>query len=196
MKWKDITLRQFNELSQVQVDNEEEKVIEYARIVFGDEILDLPLSQFAEKIKDLEFLNDEIVEKVPPKKISINNRDYDVTGLLGSITTAQYIDFNNHLKGKELNRMLSVFIVPKGHKYNDGYDMEEVMEDILDMPITIVNNLSAFFLRQYAKSIKVILRCLTHKLTRGKKMSKEERDLMKALLRVSELSLTPSSFVK
>lgn len=196
MKWKDITLRQFNELSQVQVDNEEEKVLEYARIVFGDEILDLPLSQFAEKIKDLEFMNDEIVEKVPPKKISINNRDYDVTGLLGSITTAQYIDFNNHLKGKELNRMLSVFIVPKGHKYNDGYDMEEVMEDILDMPITIVNNLSAFFLRQYAKSIKAILHCLTHKLTRGKKMSKEERDLMKALLRVSELSLTPSSFVK
>lgn len=196
MKWKDLTLRQFNELSAVQVDNEEEKVIEYARIVFGDEILDLPLSQFAEKIKDLEFLNEELVEKVPPKKITINNREYEVSGLLGSITTAQYIDFNNHLKTRELNKMLSVFVIPKGHKYNDGYDMEEVMEDIMDMPITIVNNLSAFFLRQYDKSIRVILSYLTKKVVNKTKMSKEEKRLMEALLRVTELSLTPSSFVK
>lgn len=46
-------------------------------------------------------------------------------------------------------QMLSVFLIPKNHKYGDGYDMQKCASDILQMPVTNLLQFSGFFLTLY-----------------------------------------------
>lgn len=46
-------------------------------------------------------------------------------------------------------QMLSVFLIPKNHKYGDGYDMQKCASDILQMPVTTLLRCSNFFLSMY-----------------------------------------------
>lgn len=46
-------------------------------------------------------------------------------------------------------QVLSVFLIPKNHKYGDGYDMQKCASDILQMPVTRLLSASAFFLKLY-----------------------------------------------
>ena len=81
------------------------------------------------------------------KDIKVNGREYYFDGLLGKITTAQYIDFQNYQKNNDEQKSFSVFIIPKGHKYNDGYDIEQVFNDILDVPVPVLFSASFFLSR-------------------------------------------------
>ena len=76
------------------------------------------------------------------------------------MTTAQYIDFQNFSKEgeKKLIEVLSCFLIPKGKKYNEDYDILEVQKSLRDY-LTIPNclALSAFFLAKFNRSIKGML---------------------------------------
>ena len=91
-------------------------------------------------------------------EVRLRSRKYYFDCLLGNVTTAQYVDFINYSKTSDIVKMLSVFMIPEGHKYNDGYDMLEVFEDIQDMPIPILYSASFFFNRQFATFIKIFQR--------------------------------------
>ena len=146
MTWYDVTLYQFEKLQDLlKIENEEERMFAIAELLLGEEVTNLPISEFVNATKRLSFLSEEIETKTPPKNLELNGRKYTVDCLLGRISTAQYIDFQNHLKGNDIAVTLSVFIIPKGHKYNDGYDMLQVIDDIKSIPIPIVNSLSFFF---------------------------------------------------
>ena len=148
MTWNDITYRQLLALrNAADIEDETEKVCTIAQIVFGEDILNLPLKEFNEKCKELSFLETEPVNNLTVKSVKVNGREYYFDGLLGNITTAQYIDFQNWQKANDDVKSFSVFIIPKGHKYNDGYDMEQVFNDILDMPTPVLLSASFFFNR-------------------------------------------------
>ena len=54
-----------------------------------------------------------------------------------------------------LVQTLSTLLVPKGKKYNDGYDMDAVQQAIRDnLSVADVVSLYAFFLTKWVKSIK------------------------------------------
>lgn len=50
------------------------------------------------------------------------------------LTTGQYIDYQTYMQDNEdfknLAKVLSVFIVPKGKTYNEGYDVEDVIREL------------------------------------------------------------------
>ena len=147
MTWYDVTLYQFNEIEKaVNIEDDTERIFRLAEIIYGEDVTNLPLKDFNEKVKQMVFLKDEIPNKIPPKKIEVNGRKYFLDCLLGNITTAQYVDFTNQSNTGDLSKMLSVFVIPEGHKYNDGYDMLQVMDDINNLPIPIVNSIAFFFL--------------------------------------------------
>ena len=163
MKWKDITLRQFNLIAEAsKIEDETEKLIKVMEIVFGEDVTNLSISDFKKKASELDFMSEPIKDKIPPKTIKVNGREYYTDCLLGRISTAQFIDYQNEINKKDMASLLSVFIIPKGHKYNDGYDMLEVISDIEDLPITTVNCLSFFFKRQLEESLKVFQSYLTN----------------------------------
>lgn len=195
LNWYNIDLKTFKELQTVlEIEDETERVIAMAELILGEDVTDLPLREFNEQLKKLEFLTTEVPESIPPKKVEINGRVYDVTSLLGNITTAQYLDFMNHIKSDDTARMLSAFVVPKGHKYNDGYDMQEVIKDMDDMPVPVANSITSFFKAQFAKFIKIFQSSSIKKVKKDKTLSKEDKERIIKLIKSSaELVLSPLS---
>lgn len=148
MTWNNITYRQLLDIREAaNIEDENERVYAITEAVFGESVLDLDLKNFAMKCKEIEFLQKEIPNDLHVKDIKVNGREYYFDGLLGNITTAQYIDFQNYQKNDDEYKAFSVFIIPKGHKYNDGYDMGQVFNDILDIPVPVLFSASFFFSR-------------------------------------------------
>lgn len=180
MSWMDVSLNQFNKLQDaLKIEDETERTIAICEVIFGENVTDLPLSEFKDKAKELAFLGEEIPQMTPPKTINIHGKKYKVDCLLGRISTAQYVDYINHMKGNEMNKMLSVFLIPDGHKYNDGYDMLEVFNDIDDLPIPIVNGCAFFFENQYRLFMRIFQRYSKRsirktKLPKGMKKAMEQ----------------------
>lgn len=195
LNWYNVTLSQFKELQTIlEVEDELEKVVALAELVLGDNVTDLPLQEFNEQLRRLEFLKTEIPTSIPPKKVEVNGKKYDVTSLLGNITTAQYIDFMNHSKSNDTAKLLSVFVVPEGHKYNDGYDMQEVIKDMNDIPIPVANSITSFFKAQFAKFIEIFQSSSIKKVKKDKTLSKEDKTRIINLIKSSaELVLLPLS---
>lgn len=195
LNWYDITLSQFKELQTIlEMTEDLEKVVAMAELILGDDVTDLPLQDFNEQLKKLSFLKTEIPTSVPPKHIELKGKKYDVTSLLGNITTAQYIDFMNYIKENDTAKMLSVFVVPEGHKYNDGYDMREVQADMENMPIPVANSITSFFTAQLAKFIQIFQSSSIKKVRKDRTLSPEEKTRIINLIKTStELVLLPLS---
>ena len=192
MTWYDVTLYQFEKLQDLlKIENEEERMFAIAELLLGEEVTNLPISEFVNATKRLSFLSDEIETKTPPKNLELNGRKYIVDCLLGRISTAQYIDFQNHLKGNDIAVTLSVFIIPKGHKYNDGYDMLQVIDDIKSIPIPIVNSLSFFFSRQFKESMRIFQSYLTKEMKTMNIPKEAKENLIKVVENSVDLILTP-----
>lgn len=182
MKWKNITINQFNNLQEaLKIEDEMDRIIEIGRVVFNQDISELPISEFKKKVSELSFIGEQIKDSIPPKNIKIGKNEYYTDCLAGRITTAQFIDFQNNLKTGDLASTLSTFIIPKGHKYNDGYDMLEVIKDLGDLPITTANSIAFFFKRQLEESLKIFQSYLT-KTLKETSLPKEVQEKVKVLL--------------
>ena len=192
LKWNDIkyiTLLDIREAANIEDENE--RVFAIMEAIFGEDVLDLPLKDFNEKCKELQFLQKEIPNDLHVKDIKVNGREYYFDGLLGKITTAQYIDFQNYQKNNDEQKSFSVFIIPKGHKYNDGYDMEQVFNDILDVPVPVLFSASFFFSRQFELFIR-IFRHYSIKQMKKLGLPKEEMENMEKVVNMTtEMMLTP-----
>ena len=192
LTWNNITYRTLLDIREASnIEDENERAFAIMEAVFGEDVLDLPLKDFNEKCKELQFLQKEIPNDLHVKDIKVNGREYYFDGLLGKITTAQYIDFQNYQKNNDEQKSFSVFIIPKGHKYNDGYDMEQVFNDILDIPVPVLFSASFFFSRQFELFIRIFQR---YSIKQMKKLGlpKEEMENMKKVVNMTtEMMLTP-----
>lgn len=192
MTWNDIKYRQLLDIREAaNIEDENERVYAITEAVFGESVLDLDLKNFAMKCKEIEFLQKEIPNDLHVKDIKVNGREYYFDGLLGNITTAQYIDFQNYQKNDDEYKAFSVFIIPKGHKYNDGYDMDQVFNDILDIPAPVLFSASFFFIRQFELFIRIFRR---YSIKQMKKLGlpKEATENLEKIVNLStEMMLTP-----
>ena len=187
LKWSDIKYRTLLDIREAaNIEDENERVYAIMEAVFGEDVLNLPLKNFNEKCKELQFLQKEIPNDLHVKDIKVNGRSYYFDGLLGKITTAQYIDFQNYQKNEDEQKSFSVFIIPKGHKYNDGYDMEQVFNDILDVPVPVLFSASFFFIRQFELFIRIFRR---YSIKQMKKLGLP-KEAMENLEKVVNLSTT------
>lgn len=199
MTWYDVTLYQFNELQKLmEVEDDTERVFSIAELLLGEDVTNLPLKEFNEKFKQLDFLKEEIPNKIPPKKVEVNGRKYFLDCLLGNISTAQYVDFTNHSNSGDLSKMLSVFLIPEGHKYNDGYDMLQVMDDVNSLPIPIVNSIAFFFGKQFSTFMEIFQAYSIKQIKKTNLPKEAKENMIKAVEKSVDLALYPlsSSFAK
>lgn len=194
LNWYNVNLNQFKKLQEaLTIEDETERMISMAEILLGDKVTELPIKDFNEQVKQLDFLKEEVPNVVPPQKLEINGRKYYMDCLLGNISTAQYIDFTNHSNTGEVDKMLSVFVIPEGHKYNDGYDMLQVIGDICDLPIPIVNSAAFFFARQFNKFITIFQSYSIRKIKKAKIPKAEKNRLIQIVKNSVDLVLSPLS---
>ena len=140
-----------------------------------DVIYDLPLTEFNEKIQMTSFLYEEPKPLQVSTVYKLGNMELETCLNLNDLTTAQFIDYQTYVKDdSKLVELLSVFLIPKGHKYNKDYDIVEVQNVIREnMPITQAMGLSAFFLLLSKSLLKA---SLTYSIKKLKKMMRKEKD--------------------
>lgn len=123
-----------------------------------EQVLALPIMEYKELAGKTIFLEKEYDGKLMVAK------SYRVGGFelipvkdFTKIITAQYVDFQTFSKEEEkyLVETLSTLLVPKGKKYNEGYDMTDVHKAIREnLSVADVLSLYAFFLTLWVKLIK------------------------------------------
>ena len=152
MSWKDISIEKYLQIQEVVNSNEMselEKETEIANIIYGFDITELPIAEYKQKIKALEFIATLPDKEKLASNYTINGVKYNTKADLGSIQANQFIDFQNYVKKQDMIGCISCFFIPDGHKYNDGYDMLKVKKDVGQLPITSANALTFFFKTQY-----------------------------------------------
>lgn len=154
--YEDLTLEKWQALRSIDWNENIDDVERQAGIigVLCDlsvaEVMRMPLTEYKECAMAAEFL------KATPRVRSISSvRGLEVGGFslyapasFKDITVAQFVDFQELAgeDGKEAE-LLSVFLIPKGHKYCDGYDIAVVQDAIRrNVSVQMFVDLSAFFL--------------------------------------------------
>lgn len=194
LTWYDVKLSQFKELQQLlDIKDETDRILAISELILGKDVTSLPIKEFHEEIKKLSFLKEEIPSSVPPKKLTVNGKNYIMDCLLGNITTAQYIDYVNHYDTGDMAKMLSVFVIPEGHKYNDGYDMTEVIKDINDLPIPVVNSAAFFFSKHFSIFMRTFQSYSIDSIKKTDMPKEAKKHMIEAVRKSVDLALYPLS---
>ena len=127
-----------------------------------EEILNLPIVEYTELVKKSRFLEEgtSSAHARISKNYLVGEFELIPATDINKITTAQYIDFQTFSKRGEdsIVELLSCFLIPKGKKYCQDYDVIQVQKAIHDyLSVSNVMSLSAFFLLSYRESMINIL---------------------------------------
>lgn len=175
-----------------EIDKQVRTIAELSRLT-PDEVLRLPIAEYKRCVAAAEFLTHPIEEdrRRRPAKV------YRLAGLelavqdMEKMTTAQYIDAQTFIAQGEdgIIPLISVFLVPKGHPYGEGYDVRQVQQAVADhLSTEAVFDMTAFFLRRSARSMMRTLRFLGRakaNLERKAKIRTEAARLKEILVRLS-----------
>ena len=123
-----------------------------------DEVLALPIMEYKELAGKTKFLEKGYDGKLQiAKSYGLNGMELIPVKDITKINVAQYVDFQTFSKegDKYLVESLSTLLIPKGKKYNEGYEISDVHKAIREnLSVADVLSLSAFFLKMWVKSIK------------------------------------------
>lgn len=158
-----------------------------------DEVLDLPLPQYKELADEAGFLTAPVLKngrtlfdgKRVAKTYTLAGLTLDVCLDAAKMTAAQYIDFQNYSRAdghKHLPELLSCVMIPRGCKYNEGYDITDVHRAIREnLSVADCYALSAFFLRAFVKSTVNTLYSLHWELMRKRNKTEAEKKVLKKI---------------
>ena len=181
-----LTLGKWLELKDVDTNQEDIDIqLQYISILSDmsvDELSLIPLTEYTKLVEKSMFLTKEpVAPSKLPKTIKINDRDFRIEQDVTKLTTGQYIDYQTYLKAQDLAHILTCFIIPKGKKYGDGYELEEVCQFLKDnLPIGIALCISRFFFALWLRLTNVTLDSSIKKMRKAAKEMKNKQ-LMKKL---------------
>lgn len=192
MNWTELSLKKYNEIKDLYLDpdlSDEDRLILQINILFGVDALKLKTSELHKYINEMKFLG----EKVPKMKIKneykLGDNVYTLKKELKDFTVAQWLDWQNFLKdgGGDTDNyanLLSIFFFPKGEKeYGDGYDIEQVRQDINNhLSIAEAMSISSFFLT-YRKILSILFLLYTKKQILKTPLTKEQKKKVKKEMR-------------
>ena len=154
------------------------KILSILTKVDEDTILNLPINEFKRLTTKMGFLEKELPTKVTRLAKCYKLSHFELIPVMDmrKVITAQYIDFQSfHQAGFEEHfvEILSCLLVPKGMKYNQGYDIIEVQDAIRrDLNVHDAASLYAFFIFSCRESIKGML---TFSLQEAQKILDKEK---------------------
>ena len=182
-----LTLGKYMEIQEVSRNESLEDIDKQVQIlsiltgVAEEEILHLPIQDYKELVAKSGLLDPENINYHPvAKKYLLGKFELIPCRDFRKIETCQYIDFQTYAPDldKYLVEFLSVILVPKGHRYNEGYDILEVQKAIREeMSVSDGVSLAGFFLTWCRKSIKDSLNYSKQEAMRIKDKTKGEEIL-------------------
>lgn len=188
-----LTVGKWMELKEVDIEGQEEidiqtNILSILSDMSVDEIMTIPLAEYSKMVNDSMFLSEEpqIISKLP-SSIKIAGRDFDIVQKIETMTAGQYIDYQGFLKLDDLPHILTCFIIPKGCKYGESYDLEEISELLKqNLPISMALAISRFFFTLWVNLMNGMLDCSIKKLKKTARKTKN-KELKKKLAQLEHL---------
>lgn len=180
MTWNDITLRQWKVLENIHREDYEDEILYTAEVIQKmfdiKDAMGLTPQEFQKYVQDLSFLTKEIPDKKLANVYTINNTKYNFKGNIYELSMAGLMDWRKYSTKIPVNyaECLSVFMIPDGHTYNDGYDIDKVIEDMDSLPITDVIKLYTFFVASLHLSMDILISYF-QRLMKTSKMDKQQK---------------------
>lgn len=188
--WNEVSVGMFSEIRAAYNDidmSEEDRAIGLVALLTGEDPLTMELSDFRKILMDLSFVNEEVKPSEVKKEYILNGCIYTLQKAINHVSTAQYMDFHNYLKDGEADEkyadFISVFLIPEGMKYNDGYDIEDVKDDINRyMSITDALGIFSYFFHYFVRFVQIFRRFTGRRIERMKSLTMEEKRKMKDII--------------
>ena len=165
--WRDVTIYEYfnlvDRLSDEGLTEYEREVIlvSFVMGVAEDKVWDMTIGEFKANQLNTAFMKEfNVARDCNFKKISIDGEKYDVCTDLHNFTVAQYIDFQTFYAQRKDNAnilasLLACFIIPRGHSYAEGYDVNDLKLKIINgLDILTAEELLFFFLKRYLLSMR------------------------------------------
>ena len=154
-KWSDVTIAEYERIVDIinRTDDEIERLTGVISVLSGideDEIADMPIAEIARIGQKLDFLNSFDFNKNATYKSLVIDGETLVLAVK-DMSVAQYVDFQATWSAdtKDLARIISICYVPKGKKYNQDYDIEELIKKIRNnVSIDKANSIGFFLLKK------------------------------------------------
>ena len=188
-KLTDLPINKWKELQEILTDESTDEITKNVQLtalffditedeVWGWHVFDQSLA-LGDIITVLEH-NDYQPQGKLPKTIKIADNVYSVVDDVSKFTVAQYVDFQHFIKSGDeaIAELLSTFIIPKGKKYNEDYEIDEVIKTFNErLPIGTAFSLRFFFVKKLIDSINSTVQSLVKKMMRRAmwKAMKEQR---------------------
>lgn len=179
--WKDISLKQYYTIKELLEEPDEWTTYNIIDLLYSVDSVNLTLTELKKYNNALEFLNKEVPVVNLKEKYELNGVIYNSNYNLTQVTAAQFIDYQNYIGTDRFEDYLSVFFIPEGHKYNDGYDIDKVKKDLLELDFPTVKSVAFFFTIFLAKLQNSFLYYLKKDL-RKMKMEKSKRKEIEELI--------------
>lgn len=190
----------YGKILEVITDNSRDmidKEVEMISILAGkttEEVENMPLIELRGLTAQLGFLTEKAEAVDVLKEYKVGDYTLVPEKKISKITAGQFISFqefakvyrDNNADVKYIPYLLSCFMIPKGKKFAEGYDVEDVQEAIAEhLSVVDALSLTAFFLTKIKQSQASILHYLEVrlKLTRAKT---EEQKIAKKM-RIAQL---------
>lgn len=150
--------------------------------VSEEEVYNLSVTEANDLISKIQWLSTfEFSQKFKGGSFKISGQEYTIDVDLQHMTIAQYIDFQSFYKPSDLRQyygnLLACFIIPKGKKYGEGYDVSDLAKQLTEnLSIVKANEILFFFLKDCLLSIKASQIYLDYLM---RKMMRKEKDPQK-----------------
>ena len=202
--WESLTYGEYVQLVQIAEANipENYKTTHLLSILTGESVENiesLPVTSFMKLTPHLQFLNENPKDIKHKNEYEVNGHKYIVQAEVDKICTAQFLDYSTYIKekydsnGPNTVKLASCFLVPEGHKYGDGYDINEVMYDITCMSFLDVKALAFFLQLQYAAYILISSDCIDRQMKKMGIPKKKRRETITHLNNMARSLLSSDS---
>lgn len=204
--WKSITINVYDKLQKkikevelgddknINALNQNIAILSVLCDVDEDTIASLSLDEFTALATQTNFLKDIPKVKIE-NKYKINGNDYEVWLDIQNMNMAQYIDFQTFYKkpDENLKQIIACFLLPKGKKYGDGYDIVKVVNEIGEhLSIVDARSIMFFFVLAFQSLTKVTLNCLEKQMKREMKREKDREKVNKMKMAITQIQRAAS----
>ena len=153
-----------------------EESVELVSAITGiptEEIYNMTLDESGKLFCQLKFLNSfDLIPNYNPKYIKLPSFKIKIMKDVTNMTVSQYIDYQQFVLlplREGYDKLLSIFLIPEGCKYNDGYDIVELQKEIREgLSWREVQTLLNFFMKRYLESILHTLKSFNQAMLKEK----------------------------
>ena len=137
--WDNISIDKYYQIKDILDAEGDDDITKNVRLVAlmldkdESEVWDMELSKVGEYIDKLRFLNKFDIPDHPRMKINIPGYELEVMKDVTKINVAQYVDYQSFAQlplREGIDKILSIFLIPKGCSYNTGYDIVDLQKSI------------------------------------------------------------------